>query len=572
MVQAISIEDLTFTYRGRDLSAIENLRAQVEEGSFLVVMGHEGAGKSTLCSALNGLVPKFLRGRYQGRVLIKGREVSRHKVSEMAGLIGMVFQDFEDQLFSTNVELEVAFGPENLRVAPREIERRIQTYLSFVGLEKLRRREPATLSGGQKQRLAIGSVLAMEPEILVMDEPTTDLDPRGREEVLSVADRLREKKRTLLVVDHDPEIAANADRIWLMSGGRIIGEGRPGEILVDGPTLTSCGIKVPPLVELFSAMGWPGSPLTVNEAIALIQKYNLARRRDPKPPELSPASSRGDFILRADGLGYVYPRHHSEALRRVDLGIREGEFLALLGQNGSGKTTLAKHFNGLLKPTRGQMLLRGRPTNEYRQQELARLVGYVFQNPDHQIFSNTVYEEVAFGLRMLGEDAKKIRGRVSEALAVVGLEGCEQKVPFALTKGERQRVAVASVLAIQPRVLVLDEPTTGLDVRHQGSMMAMLKGLHERGHTVIIITHSMEMAEKYAGRTVVIKDGSILLDGPTRAVFAEEDRLDDASLRPSSLLRLSNWLGTEALTVGQMVQELKEKKDLSQNGKGKRQN
>ena len=284
MGQAISIEDLTFTYRGRNLPAIQNLRAQVEEGSFLIIMGHEGAGKSTLCSALNGLVPKFLGGRYQGRVLIKGREVSRHKVSEMAGLIGMVFQDFEDQLFSTNVELEVAFGPENLRVAPQEIERRIRTYLSFVGLEKLRRREPATLSGGQKQRLAIGSVLAMEPEILVMDEPTTDLDPRGREEVLSVADRLREKKRTLLIVDHDPEIAANADRIWLMGGGRIVAEGRPGEILVDGPTLNSCGIKVPPLVELFSAMGWPGSPLTVNEAITLIQKYNLARRRDPKPP------------------------------------------------------------------------------------------------------------------------------------------------------------------------------------------------------------------------------------------------------------------------------------------------
>ena len=412
----------------------------------------------------------------------------------------------------------------------------------------------------------------MEPEILVMDEPTTDLDPRGREEVLSVADRLREKKRTLLIVDHDPEIAVNADRIWLMGGGRIVAEGRPGEILVDGPTLNSCGIKVPPLVELFSAMGWPGSPLTVNEAIALIQKYNLARRRDPQPPELSPASSRGDFIMQADGLEYIYPRHRSQALRRIDLGIREGEFLALLGQNGSGKTTLAKHFNGLLKPTRGRMLLRGRPTNKYRQQELARLVGYVFQNPDHQIFSNTVYEEVAFGLRMLGEDVKKIGGHVSEALAVVGLEGYEQKIPFALTKGERQRVAVASVLAIQPEVLVLDEPTTGLDVRHQGSMMAMLKGLHERGHTIIIITHSMEVAEKYAARTVVIKDGSILLDGPTRAVFAEEDRLGAASLRPSPLLRLSNWLGTEAITAGQMVQELKAKKNLWQNEKGKMQN
>ena len=556
MSPAISIEDLTFTYRGRDLPALQKIRNQVEEGSFVVLMGHGGAGKSTLCSTLNGLVPKFFRGQYQGRVLVKGREVARHKVSEMAGIIGMVFQDFEDQLFSTNVELELAFGPENLSISRPEIERRIQQYLPFVGLEKLRRRDPATLSGGQKQRLAIGSVLAMEPEILVMDEPTTDLDPGGREDVLSVADRLREKKRTLLIVDHDPETAGNADRVWLIRGGQIVAEGRPGEILAEVFTLNSCGIKVPPLVELFSAMGWPGRPLTVHEAIALIQEYRLAGWREQKLSEFSPASFRGPFILQADGLGYIYPRHQSEALRRIDLGIREGEFLALLGQNGSGKTTLAKHFNGLLKPTYGQMLLRGRPTTDYRHYELARLVGYVFQNPDHQIFSKTVYEEVAFGLKMLGEDSKKIEKRVSESLEVVGLEGYEQKVPFALTKGERQRVAVASVLAIQPQVLVLDEPTTGLDVRHQRAMMEMLKHLHERGHTIIIVTHSMEVAEQYAARTVVMKDGSILLDGPTRAVFAEEKRLAAASLRPSSLLRLSNWLGTKAITVAQMVQEL----------------
>ena len=295
--------------------------------------------------------------------------------------------------------------------------------------------------------------------------------------------------------------------------------------------------------------------------MALIQEGDLARRRNDRPPGLSPANRSGALILEADGLGYRYPRNDADALGRVDLGIREGEFVALLGQNGSGKTTLAKHFNGLLKPTHGQMLLRGRPTSEYRQHELARQVGYVFQNPDHQIFSNTVSEEVSFGIRVLGEDPKKIKARVSEALAVVGLEGYEAKVPFALTKGERQRVAVASVLAIRPQVLVLDEPTTGLDARHQAAMMEMLKGLHGRGHTIIIITHSMEVAERYALRTVVMKNGSVLLDGPTRAVFAEEERLESASLRPSSLLRLSNWLGTEALTAGQMVEELKGQKD-----------
>lgn len=557
MSKAISIEDLNFTYRGQELPALQNIRSEVEDGSFVVVMGHGGAGKSTLCSALNGLVPKFFRGQYQGRVMVKEQEVAGHKVAEMSRIVGLVFQDFEAQLFSTNVELEVAFGLENQCLPPQEIERRIHHYLSFLGLEKFRRREPASLSGGQKQRLAISSVLAMEPEILVMDEPATDLDPQGREEVQLAANRLREEGRTLLIVDHEPETAGNADQVWLMRGGQIVAEGPPGKILVDGSTLKSCGVKLPPMVELFSSMGWPGKPLTVKEAIALIQKHNLAKRRDLRLLESSQSGSGGPFILQAEGLGYIYPLHQFEALRGVDLGIREGEFIALLGQNGSGKTTLAKHFNGLLKPTSGQMLLRGRPTAEYRPGEMARLVGYVFQNPDHQIFSNTVYEEVEFGLKVLGEGSKTIEKHVSEALQVVGLEGYEQKVPFALSKGERQRVAVASVLAIQPQVLVLDEPTTGLDDGHQRAMMEMLRNLNKRSHTIIIITHSMEMAEEYAGRTVILKDGSILLDGPTRAVFANEDRLAEASLRSSSLLRLSNWLGTKALTGEQMIEELR---------------
>jgi len=556
MSEAISIEGLTFTYRGGAPPALQNIWGQVEAGSFIGVMGHGGAGKSTLCSSLNGLVPGFFRGAYQGRVMVKGQEVAGHKVAEMSRIVGLVLQDFEAQIFSTNVELEMAFGPENQCLPCSEIDRRIRHYLAFLDLEKFRRREPATLSGGQKQRLAISSVLAMEPEILVMDEPTTDLDFKGRQEVLSVADNLRREGRTLLIVDHEPETMAKADRVWLMKGGQIVKGGLPGEILADVSTLKSCGIKVPPIPELFSAMGWPGAPFSAREAMALIRKHNLVRPRTLSLPESSRPGQRRPYLLQAEGLRYIYPSHGIEALRGVDLCMGEGEFVALLGQNGSGKTTLAKHFNGLLKPTSGQMLLQGRPTKEYSHGEMARLVGYVFQNPDHQIFSRTVLEEVGFGLKMLGEGPKRVEQLVSEALEVVGLEGYEEKIPFALSKGERQRVAVASVLALRPRVLVLDEPTTGLDYRHQRAMMEILKSLNERGHTIIIITHSMEVAEEYAGRTVVLKDGAVLLDGTTRAVFAAEDRLAEASLQASPLLQLSNYLGTKARTVGQMIEEL----------------
>jgi energy-coupling factor transport system ATP-binding protein len=556
MSLAVSIEDLTFTYRGNERPALRNIQGQIEDGTFIVVMGHGGAGKSTLCCSLNALVPKFFRGKYQGRVLVKGQEVARRRVPEMSRLVGLVLQDFEAQLFSTNVELEMAFGPENHCLPHQEIERRIQRYLRFVRLENLRNREPASLSGGQKQRLAIGSVLALEPTILVMDEPTTDLDPLGRLEVLSVAESIREEGRMLLIVDHEPETAVTADQVWLIREGQVVSQGPPSEILVDGATMESCGIKTLPMVELFHSMNWPGNPLTVETAIELIQKHRFTQRRRRQANMVPSDQSKGGPILKAEELRYTYPTYSVEALRGIDLFIQEGEFIAILGQNGSGKTTLAKHFNGLLKPTSGRMWVQNKPTAEVSHRELARRVGYVFQNPDHQIFARTVAEEVGFGLKMQGETPKTIETRVAQALEVVGLQGYEQKVPFALTKGERQRVAVASVLAAQPQVIILDEPTTGLDDRRQRNMMEMLKRLNQYGHTIIIITHSMWVAAEYANRTIVMKDGRILSDGPTRAVFADEARLTEASLSPPSLVRLSNWLGTEALTVQQMVREL----------------
>jgi len=552
---AISIQDLSFTYAETTRPALQHINGEVEEGTFVVIMGHEGAGKSTLCYSLNALVPRFFRGEYAGQVVVHNVEVARARVAEMSRRVGLVLQDFEAQLFSTSVELEVAFGPENLCLSRDEIERRIDHYLRFVGLAEMRRREPASLSGGQKQRLAIASVLALEPPIVVMDEPTTDLDPVGREEVLSVSDLLRQERRTLVVVDQDPDTAVDADQVWLMREGEMVAQGPPRQVLTDLALLESCGVQPPPTVALFQALGWPGQPLTVEEAIALIRQHNLAQ---PRPLQAPAALTNGrPVILELRNVDYIYPTRAVEALKGVDLQIREGEFLALVGQNGSGKTTLAKHLNGLLKPTRGEVLFRGRPLQDIRRTEMARHVGYVFQNPDHQIFSNTVREEVGFSLRMAGMDAKTIEERVAEALAVVGLSGYEDEVPFTLTKGERQRVAVASVLAAQPQVIILDEPTTGLDYRHQRSMMEMLRDLHRRGHTVIIITHSMWVAAEYAERVVVMKDGQILLDAPTRAAFAQEQVLAEASLRPPPLLRLGNWLGTSGLTLEAMVEELR---------------
>jgi energy-coupling factor transport system ATP-binding protein len=556
MTSSIIFDRLSFSYQNTTVPALQDISGEMTRGSFTMVMGHSGAGKSTLCCAINGLIPRFLRGDYSGMVTAEGLETAKNSVPDMARVVGIVLQDFEAQIFSTNVELEMAFGLENQCLPRTAMEERITTYLRVVGLEEMLRKDTATLSGGQKQRLAIGSVLAMETPVLVMDEPTTDIDPEGRRHILSLIRRLRTGERTLVVTDLDAEAAVQADQVWLLKEGRLLAKGTPAEILTDSSLVESCGIRPLATIALFQGMNWPGQPLTVEAAAAEIENRRLLRPHRPEGKAI-PAPTAGKVILETRNLSYRYPAGAINALTDIDLTIQEGDFVALLGQNGSGKTTLAKHFNGLLKPTAGDMLVRGRPVNQYRRHELAREVGYVFQNPDHQIFAPTVGEEVAFGPRILGMDRKTMERNIAEALDATGLSGFGDRNPFLLNRGERQRVAVASILAVKPAVIILDEPTTGLDYVHQRDTMEMLKQLNQLGHTIIVITHAMWIAEAYARRSILMKEGRILLDGPTSAVFSDETMLAKASLAPSDLIRLRNRLGLAAMTLTDMVKELR---------------
>jgi len=552
----VSIKSLSFAYHNAKKQSIKDINGEIRDGEFLVIMGHGGAGKSTLCCAMNGIIPRFYHGDYSGNVFIAGKEATQYNPSDMARNVGLVLQDFEAQLFSTNVELEIAFGLENIGLPSFEINRRIDRYIDFIGLHGMRKADISTLSGGQKQRLAIGSVLAMEPYVVVMDEPTTDLDPLGRHDVLSLAGLLREGRRTLVMVDNEPDTAVYADQLWLMKDGEIVAQGAPDRYLADEELLVSCGVMPLQIISLFRRMNWQGKPLTVEAAMELINKNNLVQKREQIVWKDNKIFGGNDFFIEAKGLTHRYPGASCDALKDVSFGIRRGEFVAILGQNGSGKTTVAKHINRLLKPTSGELLVNGKKTTTYKQNELARLVGYVFQNPDNQIFASTVKEEVGFGLKVLGEHTKTIEKNVAEALYVTGLEGYENRSPFVLSKGERQRVAVASVLSVKPEVIILDEPTTGLDYQHQRDSLEMLKRLNKMGHTVVIITHSMWIAEEYADRCILMKDGEIINDGQTRTVFADEDKLVMASLVPSPIVRLSNRLGTKAMNVDDMVKEL----------------
>ena len=564
MEPEVRVEGLGFRYRGQQKPALDGVDLEVAEGEFVVVMGHSGAGKSTLCTSLNGLIPHFFRGRMQGEVRIEGRSTREGKVGEFAKDVGLVFQDFEAQLFSTNVALEVAFGPENFAVERDEMIRRVESVLGQVRLEGFENRTPATLSGGQKQRLAIASVLAIEPRILCLDEPTTDLDPIGKLGIFEIAEDLKDRDDvTLIVVEHETEETLDADRIIVLREGKIVADGPAREVLRDVELLQESSVMPLQVTRFFHEMGlWQGQlPLTPEEGLAEFKqrrwRVSPERHRELVEADAKREEGYGEPVIEVEGLTHRYP-NGVVALEGVDLTVRRGEFLAVLGQNGSGKTTLVKHFNGLLKPTQGSVRVGGEETTEQGLRQLGQRVGYVFQNPDHQIFSDTVFDEVAFGPKIREMEEAEIEERVREALAAVGMEGRGDEDPFGLTKGERQRVAVASVLAVRPEVLILDEPTTGLDYAEQRSMMDLVKNLNEAGSTIIVVTHTMWVVAEYAHRAVVIREGKIALQDTVRNVFAKEDDLRDAQLRPPHIVSFGNALGYPVLSVEEMLRVTEE--------------
>jgi energy-coupling factor transporter ATP-binding protein EcfA2 len=436
--------------------------------------------------------------------------------------------------------------------------------LGQVRLEGLEKRTPATLSGGQKQRLAIASVLAIEPRILCLDEPTTDLDPVGKLGIFKIAEDLKDRDDvTLIVVEHETEETLEADRIIVLREGEIVADRPAREVLRDVKLLEESGVMPLQVARYFHEMGlWQGQlPLTPQEGAAEFRRrgwrLNPDRHRRLVEAEAKREEGYGEPIIQVEGLTHHYP-NGVVALEGVDLTVRKGEFLAVLGQNGSGKTTLVKHFNGLLRPTEGTVKVGEEETSEQGLRQLGQSVGYVFQNPDHQIFSDTVADEVAFGPRIRGMEEGEIGERVEEALTAVGLEGRGGEDPFGLTKGERQRVAVASVLSVRPEVLILDEPTTGLDYAEQRSMMDLVKSLNEAGSTIIVVTHTMWVVAEYAHRAVVVKDGGISLRGTVREVFTEEDELHDAALRPPHIVALGSALDYPVLSVEELVEVTEE--------------
>jgi len=554
----IRLEGVSFRYRAAPEPALSEVTCHIRPGELVGLLGRSGSGRSTLASTLNGTIPHLVRGDLRGRISIAGQDIQGLRPRDLTDRVGFLFQDFEAQLFSTNVALEVAFGPENLGVPRAEIARRVDRCLRLVRLEVLRHKAPAGLSGGQKQRLALASVLALEPQLLVLDEPTSDLDPAGRRDLWEAIRRLREERAlTLLVIDPETDEMGWADRLIVLDRGRVALSGTPAELWSEGDRLDALDVKGFTLARLAAALGLAGRWQDADAAAAAIRAAGW-RVADGTADRLRRADAEradGEALLEVEDLTHRYP-DGTEALSGVSCAIRRGEFVAILGQNGSGKTTLVKHLNGILTPTAGDIRLSGQSLRGQSLARLSRHVGLVFQNPDHQIFAERIRDEVAFGPRLQGLAEGEIARRVEEALEAVGLAGAGDLDPFVLTKGGRQRVAVASTLATKPEVIILDEPTTGLDHRELLGMMALIQHLNRAGHTILIITHAMGVAATYARRVILMRNGRIVRDGPTREIFGDEPGLFDLGLTPPPVVQVGNRLGVPALTLEELVASL----------------
>jgi len=543
---AISLRGVSFTYRSAAEPALRDVSLDLHRGEFVVLMGATGAGKSTLAKCLNCSIPQFQPGRLDGAITVLGRSLAGATVSDLAGVVGLVSQDFEAQLFATNVRQEVAFGMEQRGVPREAMQRRLAEALTLVGLGGFESRDPGALSGGEKQRLAIAALLALQPEILVFDEPTTDLDPLGKAQIFEVLAALRARDGTILLIEHETDAAVHADRLLLMEGGRIVADGAPARELRDVARLERLGVRPLDLDRIGAALHWPERVDDIDAAAArLVVRDPSASPAAADPPAAAP-------VLALEHVEFSYPIGQ-RALADVSLAIQPGEFVALIGQNGSGKTTLAKCLNGLLRPQRGVVRLRGADLGDLPLNRVAAEVGYVFQNPDHQIFAASVGDEVAFALRNFGIAPSEVSERTRAALAAVGLAGSESLDPFLLGKGQRQRLAVASFLALEPAVLILDEPTTGLDYPEQRRMMDLLAQLHARGMTLVVITHTPWVVAQYARHGMLMRGGRLVFDGPLRDLFADEALLESCHFRVPDVTRLSHRLGLTALTVDELL-------------------
>ncbi len=516
----VTFDRVTFTYPEAAAPALREVSLELEAGQFVLVIGASGSGKSTLLRCINGLVPHFSGGKLTGRVTVDGLDTREHPPRDLASVVGFVFQNPEAQFVTERVEDELAFALENAGVPQLTMRKRVEEVLDALGIASLRNRAVSSLSGGEQQRVAIAAALALQPKILVLDEPTSQLDPQSAEDVLGALVRLNaDLGLTIVLAEHRLErVLQFADRVvFLPEAGAAPLVGHPREVM-EAVSLT------PPLVTLGKALGWKPLPLTIKEGRRFAGTLSVERGvlSDDLPPFGRPTSRPSGVrppVLDVRDVWLAYDG--KEVLRGVTLSAQAGEFVALMGRNGSGKTSLFRSIVGLVKPQRGQMRVNGQDVVGQSTADICRQVGYVPQNPDALLFADAVRDELLVTLRNHGLDETTAPVAPGELLSTLGLTSVAGLYPRDLSAGQRQRTALASVLVTRPQVLLLDEPTRGLDYAAKATLTRILKHWQAQGMAIVMVTHDVELVATCADRVVLMAEGEIVVDGPVRHVLSE---------------------------------------------------
>lgn len=543
----LEIQNIKYYYPGSTKSSLNSIDLKIREGEFLLVVGGSGSGKSSLARVIAGLIPEFYGGRLDGKLFFQEEKLKGDDRQILNSHVGIVFQDPEKQLVMTSVEAEIAFGLENLGLNQQEMFRRVAEVMSFLNLTSLRDKFTANLSGGEKQKVALASVVAMQPRILVLDEPTSQLDPVAAGEFLDLVEFLnKELGYTVVLIEQRLERCFHlVDRIVVMEQGEIICDGTPGDAA--RWQLAHQLPFIPPVAKLFASVNSSVVPLTVRDGRRELHKYlpTVSLQEIPeRKVKLTPVNEE-HTVLAANNIWYSYPGGR-EVVRGQSLCVKEGEFVVILGANGSGKTTLLKLLTGILKPDRGSVQLLGQDTRNLSLTELGRKVGYLSQNPNDYLFQDTVEDELMFTLNNF---QLPDNGICEEILKKLNLYDLRQANPRDLSSGERQRVALASILVAGPRLLLLDEPTRGIDYRLKAELGGFLQGITASGGTVVMVTHDVEFAAENADRIVMIFDGMVACDGP-REVMGE------SIFYAPQMSRLFRGIARGVLTVNEGLEKL----------------
>ncbi len=543
----IEFSDFSFQYKSLDKPTLKNINLKIEKGEKIVIIGASGSGKSTIGRCLNGLIPHAIKGQCSGQLNIAGKDTSHFEMHHYTEWVGTVLQDTDSQFVGLTVGEDIAFALENQCTPTAEMYPVVKSTAQMVELASMLDRSPQELSGGQKQRVSLAGILVDDVDILLFDEPLAALDPKTSKKTIEIIDQLhRDAGKTIIIIEHRLEDVLHRDvnRIILMDNGQIVADMTPDELLASS-LLETHGIREPLYLSALKSAGCvvnsTDKPASLNSLFLEQYEKNVLGWFNASHIDAQPAKQ--PTLLTLSGLTYSY-NGEVNAVDDVSFSVNKGEFVSILGKNGSGKSTLTKLIMGVVEPDVGNILLNDQDLAELSIFERSQRVGVVMQNPNHMISHHMIFDEVAFGLRNRGIDEKIIHEKVIHVLTLCGLKKYRNWPIDALSYGQKKRVTIASILVLEPELLILDEPTAGQDYRSYTAMLSFIKELNANlGITVIIISHDMHLVLEYTTRSIVLSDSKLIADAPMTEVFSQPDLLAKANLTTTSLYKLAMSLG-----------------------------